>query len=522
MTTNTTRLSLLLGLAFFCLTAASPGFAAVKFTGVNLAGAEFSPTTLPGTLGNNYGYPTTADVNYFRGKGMNCFRLPFLWERLQPTLNNAFDSVQAGYISNFVSYATGQGTYVVLDPHNYARYSISGTISIIGSAAVPITAYSNFWGRLADTYRTNDKVIFNLMNEPHDMSSETWRDAANAAIKAIRNTGATNLILVPGNNWTSPWNWALSFSGNTANSTRMLDIVDSGNNFAFDVHQYLNLSGDGTTGDIANNNTSTGVTRISAFTSWCKTNGKKAFLGEYGVANTNITTTPLIGGSALTNMLNYIQNNSDVWIGWTWWAAGPRWPSDYIFLLEPGGATLDKPAMNILTNYLPVVISPPGVPTMSVATAITSSGFTVNWQTVSGTTGYRLDVSTVNTFNSYVAGYQDLDVGNVLSKAVTGVNGSTTYFFRVRAYNAGGSGGNSGVLTATTTASPPPTISATRSGSNIIFTWPSTYTGYTLVYRTNLTAGTWLTNAGAPVLVNNQYTVTNPVGSGRTFYRLKK
>src|SRR3712207_7448110 len=48
--------------------------------------------------------------------------------------------------------------------------------------------------------------------------------------------------------------------------------------------------------------------------------------------------------------------------------------------------------------------------------------------------GYRLDVSTSNTFNTYLSGYQDLDVGNATSRSVTGLSAGTTYYYRVRAY----------------------------------------------------------------------------------------
>jgi thermolysin len=97
-------------------------------------------------------------------------------------------------------------------------------------------------------------------------------------------------------------------------------------------------------------------------------------------------------------------------------------------------------------------VSPPSAPTANAATSVTASSFTANWGGSSGATGYRLDVSTSNTFSSFVSGYQNLDVGNFLSRSVTGLASGTSYFYRLRAYNTGGNSGNSGTVTATTSA----------------------------------------------------------------------
>src|SRR5438874_7016832 len=93
-------------------------------------------------------------------------------------------------------------------------------------------------------------------------------------------------------------------------------------------------------------------------------------------------------------------------------------------------------------------VGPPQMPAPA-----TRSGFMASWQSVNGATGYRLDVSTSNAFSSYLNGYQDLDVGNVTGQVVTGLSQGTTYYYRVRAYDATGTGGYSNVITATTSAS---------------------------------------------------------------------
>src|SRR4029077_21131200 len=66
------------------------------------------------------------------------------------------------------------------------------------------------------------------------------------------------------------------------------------------------------------------------------------------------------------------------------------------------------------------------------ATYVASYSFTANWMSVPFATSYRLDVSTSSSCSTYVPGYH-LNVGNVTVRSVTGLNPSTTYYYRVRA-----------------------------------------------------------------------------------------
>ena len=327
--------------------------AQLQFTGINLAGAEFGEHTLPGNHGQHYNYPNAAEVNYFLDKGMNVFRLPFRWERLQRTLNGDFDETEFGRLDAFVTAATSAGGYVVLDPHNYARYRIGGTEHVIGSGTVPHAAFGDFWARLSDKYKHNDRVIFGLMNDPNSMPTEQWLTAANTAIAAIRNTGANNLILVPGNGWSGAHSWTQNWYG-TPNGTVMLNVVDPANNFAFDAHQYLDSDSSGTTSNIVS--ATIGQERLVTFTNWLRANNRRGFLGEFAVANSTIGIgANQIGDEAMTNMLSYIADNDDVWLGWTWWAAGPWW-NEYRFTMEPTNLgqpnQADRPTMGVVEPFL--------------------------------------------------------------------------------------------------------------------------------------------------------------------------
>jgi endoglucanase len=313
----------------------------VVYRGVNLAGADFGEQSLPGTFGTNYTYPSPEygynGASYFIGKGMNTFRVPFRWERLQRTLGGAFDATELDRLTKTVNGLTSRGAYVLIDPHNYARYN--GTL--INSGSVTYAQFADFWTRLANVFKGNSRVIFGLMNEPNTMSTEVWVNAANQAISAIRATAAGNLILVPGNAWTGAHSWTQNWYG-TANAQAMLDIRDAGNNYAFEVHQYLDSDFSGTTDSCAG--TTIGSQKLVEFTNWLKQNGKKGFLGEFG-GGRNATCS-----SALDNIVDYMEANSSVWLGWTYWAAGPMW-GDYIFTLEPSGST-DRPQMDALESHL--------------------------------------------------------------------------------------------------------------------------------------------------------------------------
>jgi uncharacterized protein (TIGR02145 family) len=66
-------------------------------------------------------------------------------------------------------------------------------------------------------------------------------------------------------------------------------------------------------------------------------------------------------------------------------------------------------------------------------------------------TGYYLDVSTVITFTSFVTGFNNKDIGNAISDALSGLLPASIYYYRVRAYNAYGTSPNSNIITVGTT-----------------------------------------------------------------------
>ncbi|MDP2039158.1 MAG: fibronectin type III domain-containing protein, partial [Ignavibacteria bacterium] len=109
------------------------------------------------------------------------------------------------------------------------------------------------------------------------------------------------------------------------------------------------------------------------------------------------------------------------------------------------------------------LVTIPANPTSTAGTNITGTSFDINWNLVGSATGYRLDVSTDIAFGAgnYSAGFENKDVGNVVTFSMSGLSENTNYYYRVRAYNVSGTSGNSGVITVLTAPTIPVAIAAT-------------------------------------------------------------
>jgi hypothetical protein len=153
---------------------------------------------------------------------------------------------------------------------------------------------------------------------------------------AIRGTGARNLVLVPGVNYSGAHSWLRS--GNAV----FADVADPGKNFALEVHQYFDADSSGTHPEAVSG--TIGSERIASFQRWARQNGLRAFLGEF-----NGPRTPA-GLNAVSDICQEMSANADVWLGWAAWAGGPRWPEQSMFNLEPWKDRREREQTRILAR----------------------------------------------------------------------------------------------------------------------------------------------------------------------------
>ena len=256
---------------------------------------------------------------------------------IQQRKEASLDEQEMRRLDAVIGHARSAGMRVIVDVHNGASYYGS----IIGTKNLPTGALGDLWRRIAERYGGNETVIFGLMNEPNSLPTETWLEAANIAIAEIRRTGAKNFILVPGNGWSSARDWTGGGYG-TPNSEVMLKIEDAADNFAYEVHQYFNSDFTGFTADCQS--VDIGISSLTPVTEWARQHRKRVFLGEIGVGSDRTCL------DALDRVMRFMNDNNDVWLGWTYWAGGTWWPKDYFTSVQPLGGK-DRPQMAVLEKY---------------------------------------------------------------------------------------------------------------------------------------------------------------------------
>ncbi|KAL9115953.1 MAG: hypothetical protein Q9227_000321 [Pyrenula ochraceoflavens] len=243
-------------------------------------------------------------------------------------------SLDTGYFNNYsavINHITSKGAYAVIDPHNYGRYN--------GAVIQSTTDFATFWKNLATPFKSNSKVIFDTNNEYHDMDQTLVLNLNQAAITAIRGTGATSqYIFAEGNSWTGAWTW-------TTVNDNMKALTDPSNLLIYEMHQYLDSDGSGTSATCSSS--TIGAERLASATTWLRSNGKKGVLGEFAGGPNSVCM------SAVQGLLQHVKANSDVWVGASWWAAGPWWGATTWSSFEPPSGQAYAYYDSTLKQYLP-------------------------------------------------------------------------------------------------------------------------------------------------------------------------
>ncbi len=150
-------------------------------TGSIVAGGVFSNYN-PGTVGADYFYPSTTDIQFLANRGVKVIRLTFQWERLQSTLLAALNTAELARITNFLSTINGLGMKAIVTPHNFAGYKIGTSntsmtqyyLTTDTTQALNVNHLTDLWTRLSTALSGNAALYgYALMNEPTGISAIT-------------------------------------------------------------------------------------------------------------------------------------------------------------------------------------------------------------------------------------------------------------------------------------------------------------------------------------------------------------
>lgn len=279
--------------------------ASVYLTGVNLASAGFT-TQDDGTGNNIREVPTKEDANAWLNLKFNFIRYSFNWRFFQPDPSSGNDFTQTPYyqrtISNITT-LTQLGAFVNIDCHMYNRFDNN---QVIGEDGPSAAQFANMWRQIATDLQNNTNIIFGLMNEPHNENIGKLASTMQEAVIAIRDAGAEQYILLPCTEYSGLSQWSSC-------EPMMSNVNDTLNKLIYDLHSYFDKNRSGESGDCLSFDNVKGS--YEEVTSILRSKGRHAILSEFGGEPSYMC------NKTVNDALTFLNENSDVWLGWTAWGA---------------------------------------------------------------------------------------------------------------------------------------------------------------------------------------------------------
>ena len=292
----------------------------VRILGVNRAGGEYMCVQGRGIWD---GPADAQSIQYMLKWKINAVRIPLnedCWLAINGVPASMAGATYQQAVVNYVNLLNSMGVIAILDLH----WGAPGTTLADKQSPMPDADHTPaFWTSVANTFKGNNSVIFDLFNEPYpDNNSDTtagwtcWRDGGTCSgvtytvagfqslVNTVRATGATNIIMLGG----------LEYS-NAMTNWLTYKPTDSTGNLAASWHSYnFNLCITATCWNSVLLPLSQSVPLIAGE------------IGENDCAHGYIDT-----------LMNWLDSNSINYLAWTWdaWgsslcATGPILINDYL------------------------------------------------------------------------------------------------------------------------------------------------------------------------------------------------
>lgn len=224
--------------------------------------------TLEGPKGADWGNPFPQEYYFdmYKAEGFDFIRLPVRWDNhMSKTSPFGIDKLWLDRVEQIIDWGLSRGLFMVVNSHH------DEWIKTGYSNPEYRARFDSLWSQVAVRFKDkSDKLIFEVANEPVNMTKES-NDAMHAsAIKIIRKTNPTRLIIFQGIDW--------------GGSDALINAaIPDDKNIIGSFHSYdpwpFGLEGTGTftNTDVANLNT-----KFQKVKNWSVKNNIPVFLGEFG------------------------------------------------------------------------------------------------------------------------------------------------------------------------------------------------------------------------------------------------
>jgi endoglucanase len=176
----------------------------VRLLGVNRSGLEYACVQ---GWGLSDGPVDAASIAAMKTWEINAVRVPLnedCWLGINGVKRQYSGAAYRAFVKGYVGRLNAAGLVAILDLH----WSAPGAQQATGQQQMPDKAHSpGFWSSVARTFKGNRAVIFDLYNEPHDVSWKCWRDGCGPwagmqlLVDAVRSAGGTQPLMLGGLAW---------------------------------------------------------------------------------------------------------------------------------------------------------------------------------------------------------------------------------------------------------------------------------------------------------------------------------
>jgi Tol biopolymer transport system component len=321
----------------------------VRLRGVNAASLEWTS--------NGEGHILDTVKVAIRDWHANVIRLPLSQDRWFGKATEQKDGGKAyrELVQQVVAVCALRGCYILLDLH----WSDAGEWGMnIGQHVMPDQNSLLFWKELAAVYKNHPAVLFDLYNEPHDVTWDIWLKGGQVTernrrtgtelkfesvgmqslLDAVRATGAANVVVAGG------LNWAYDMSG-FLEGKQLAD--PTGNGVIYANHTYP-IKGD----------------TVRRWVAKMEAAAKKVplIVSEFGTEATGPASAGAHAEQWVRDVLVALHEHDWDWIAWDMHPrAGPRLISDWKYTPTPGLGVLVHDAL--AGHYPAAAGSPPDQPT---------------------------------------------------------------------------------------------------------------------------------------------------------------